>query len=164
MADYLSSIKNIGSSAFSGSGSSGSSSSSSSGSGSNSNIIGGLFSNFFNLTIQKIVLLLACIAFVISVATVAILLWKSKSAQKWPPEISKCPDRMVLNVAGTECSDTYGLGVTAVTPNTDLCTNYANIKDTKYTAADLSSSDGYAPWEGIVNGKGTKSSNLKCAT
>ena len=92
--DITSGSKNIGSSAF------GSSSSSSSESGG-----GGMFSGFFNLSIQKMVLLLAIIAFFISVGTVAILLWKSKSAQTWPPEVSKCPDRM--DISGNTCVDNY---------------------------------------------------------
>lgn len=81
--DITSSAKNIGSSAF-GSSSSGSSGSGDSGGGG----AGGMFSGFMNLSIQKMVLLLAIIAFIISVGTVAILLWKSKNSQKWPPEIS----------------------------------------------------------------------------
>ena len=85
--DFISKAKDIGSSAF------GSASSGASGSGSGSGGTG-MFSNFFNLSIQKMVLILAVIAFVISVGTVAILLWKSKSSQQWPPETAKCPDRI----------------------------------------------------------------------
>ena len=92
--DFISKAKDIGSSAF------GSSSSGASGNGSGSGGTG-MFSNFFSLSIQKMVLILAVIAFVISVGTVAILLWKSKSAQKWPPEIAKCPDRM--DMSGNIC-------------------------------------------------------------
>lgn len=153
--DFISGTKNIGSSA--GIGSSGSDAGS--GSGNGGGITGGMFSNFFNLTIQKMVLLLAMIAFVISVGTVAILLWKSKSSQKWPPETAKCPDRMTWN--GTTCKDTYGLGAAEYTPGADNCANYNNFKNTGlYTG--ITGSDGYIPWEGILDGKASKSSSLKC--
>ena len=152
--DFISSSKNIGSSAF------GSSSSGSSGNGSSS----GMFSNFFNLTIQKMVLILAVIAFIISVGTVAILLWKSKSTQKWPPEISKCPDRMSLNAAGTGCEDTYGLTPSASrTAGADDCGQFQGIKDATFGASGLSGADGgYVPWEGIVDGQKSRASSLKC--
>jgi preprotein translocase subunit SecG len=149
--DFISSAKNAGASAF------GSSSSSSSGSSSGS---GG----FSNLSIQKMVLLLAIIAFVISVGTVAILLWKSKSTQKWPPEIARCPDRMELS--GNVCIDNYGL----INPNTittlsetDNCDNFMKIRDTTYTADGLIGSDGgYVPWEGVVDGQKSRAASLKC--
>lgn len=158
--DFISSSKNAGSSAF------GSSSSSSSGNGNGTgSAIGGVFSNFFNLSIQKMVLILAVIAFIISIGTVAILLWKSKSNQKWPPEISRCPDRMRLNSAGTDCVDDYGL----ITPTTiksnaiDDCTNFATIKDSTYSATYVNNVDGgYIPWEGIVDGQKSRASSLKC--
>ena len=154
--DFISGSKNIGTSAF------GSSSSSSSGNGSSSGS-GGVFSNFFNLSIQKMVLILAVIAFVISVGTVAILLWKSKSTQKWPPEISKCPDRMSLNAAGTDCVDTYGLGFTASPVNNDDCGKFTAIQNVTFTASGLTDVDGgYVPWEGIVDGQKSRASSLKC--
>lgn len=155
--DFISGSKNIGTSAF------GSSSSSSSGNGSSSGS-GGVFSNFFNLSIQKMVLILAVIAFVISVGTVAILLWKSKSTQKWPPEISKCPDRMSLNANGTACVDTYGLGFTALPVNNDDCDKFTAINARAgFTETDLNGVDGgYIPWEGIVDGKNSRASSLKC--
>lgn len=147
--DFISSAKNAGASAF------GSSSSSSSGSSSGS---GG----FSNLSIQKMVLLLAIIAFVISVGTVAILLWKSKSTQKWPPEIARCPDRMDLS--GNVCIDNYGLIDTIPKLNeTDHCDNFMKIKDTTYSASGLNGSDGgYVPWEGIVDGQKSRAASLKC--
>ena len=154
--DFISSAKNAGASAF------GSSSSSSSGSSSGS---GG----FSNLSIQKMVLLLAIIAFVISVGTVAILLWKSKSTQKWPPEIARCPDRMDLS--GNECTDNYGLlKDSSSTPEkiTDLkendhCDYFMKIKDKVYEATGLNGSDGgYVPWEGIVDGQKSRAASLKC--
>lgn len=149
--DFISSSKNTGSSAF------GSSSNGSAGTTGQ-----GLFSNFFNLSIQKMVLLLAIIAFVISVGTVAILLWKSKSSQKWPPEIAKCPDRMEFD--GTNCKDTYGLGYTLNAPDqNDNCANFSKVKDATFTGAGLSGSDGgYVPWEGIVDGQKSRASSLKC--
>lgn len=150
--DFVSSSRNVGSSAF---GSSSSSSGSVSG--------GGLFSNFFNLTIQKMVLLLAVIAFIISIGTVAILLWKSKSSQKWPPEISKCPDRMEFD--GTNCVDNYKLGVGNFLPKATSCDNYQHMKNTlkSYTGSGLTGVDtGYVPWEGIVDGQGTRASSLAC--
>ena len=152
--DFISSAKNLGSSAF------GSSSSSSSSSGATGSGGSGMFSNFFSLSIQKMVLILAVIAFVISVGTVAILLWKSKSSQKWPPEIAKCPDRMALNDAGTSCVDTYGLGLAAFAPDATDCGNFGKVKDsTFYTIAG----DGaYVPWEGIVDGQKSRAASLKC--
>jgi len=156
--DFISGSKNIGSSAF------GSSSSSSSGNGSSSGS-GGVFSNFFNLSIQKMVLILAVIAFVISVGTVAILLWKSKSTQKWPPEIAKCPDRMSLNSNGTACVDTYGLGFASLNVNNDDCGKFTDIKDLAFTGTGLTAvavPEGYVPWEGIVDGQTTRASSLKC--
>ena len=156
--DITSSAKNLGASAF------GSSSSGSSGSGGDSG--GGMFSGFMNLTIQKMALLLAIIAFFISVGTVAILLWKSKSSQKWPPEISKCPDRMDFN--GTTCVDNYGLspgGKSSFTPGATNCANFDAIKTTKYNASGMSGDDtGYVPWEGIVDGQKSRASSLKCLT
>jgi len=156
--DLFSETKNSGSSAF-GSSSKGSSSSSSSSSGNGSS---SWFSNFFNLNIQKMVLLLAIIAFFISVGTVAILLWKSKSAQKWPPEVATCPDRWVLGSDG-KCKDPYGLSTQIFDKNDDNCAKYTKITtDARlYTASNLSSS-GYVPWEGIVDGDKTRSSSLKC--
>lgn len=153
--DFISSSKNIGSSAF------GSSSSGSSGNGSGDG--SGMFSNFFNLSIQKMVLILAVIAFVISVGTVAILLWKSKSTQKWPPEIAKCPDRMSLNSQGT-CVDTYGLSPSASrTAGVDDCGQFSGIKDATFGASGLTGVDGgYVPWEGIVDGQKSRASSLKC--
>ena len=154
--DFISSSKNIGTSAF------GSSSSSSSGNGSSSGS-GGVFSNFFNLSIQKMVLILAVIAFVISVGTVAILLWKSKSSQKWPPEIAKCPDRLQFD--GNNCVDTYGLGYTLNTPNIDNCTNFDSVKASTYSGSGLASVDGgYVAWEGIVDGQKSRAASLKCAS
>ena len=155
--DFISGSKNIGSSAF------GSSSSSSSGNGSSSGS-GGVFSNFFNLSIQKMVLILAVIAFVISVGTVAILLWKSKSTQKWPPEIAKCPDRMSLNDDGTACVDTYGLSPSANrTANADDCGQFNGIQNATFGASGLTGVDGgYIPWEGIVDGPKSRASSLKC--
>lgn len=146
--DFISSAKNAGASAF------GSSSSSSSGSSSGS---GG----FSNLSIQKMVLLLAIIAFVISVGTVAILLWKSKSTQKWPPEIARCPDRMDLS--GNVCIDNYGLISTIPALNeTDNCDNFMKIRGTTYTATGLTGSDGgYVPWEGVVDGQKSRAASLK---
>jgi len=154
--DFISGSKNIGSSA--GIGSSGSDAGSGSGGG-------GLFSGFSNLSLQKMVLLLAMIAFVISVGTVAILLWKSKSSQKWPPETAKCPDRMTLSSDGTRCIDPYGLGATDYTPLPDNCTNYNSFKTgTMYTGQKLGVNDvpdGYIPWEGILDGKASRSASLK---
>ena len=151
--DFLSSSKNTGSSAF-GSSSNGNAATSSE----------SLFSNFFNLSIQKMVLLLAVIAFVISIGTVAILLLKSKSAQKWPPEIAKCPDRMEFN--GTNCVDTYGLGYTSFAPDqNDNCNNFKKVRDAEYRATGLNGSDGgYIPWEGIIDGQKSRASSLKCLT
>ena len=151
--DFISSSKNIGSSAF------GSSSSGTNGSGSGS-AGGGMFSNFFSLSIQKMVLILAVIAFVISVGTVAILLWKSKSSQKWPPEIAKCPDRMALNDAGTSCVDTYGLGLAAFAPDATDCGNFGKIKDSTFST--ITGADAYVPWEGIVDGPKSRAASLKC--
>ena len=153
--DFVSSSKNVGSSAF------GTSSTMNGSSSAN----GGLFSNFFNLTIQKMVLLLAIIAFVISIGTVAILLWKSKSTQKWPPETAKCPDRMEFD--GTNCVDKYGLGVGEFAPKATECENYYHMRDTikQFTGTGLTGIDGgYVPWEGIVDGQGTRASTLKCLT
>jgi hypothetical protein len=153
--DFISSSKNVGSSAF------GSSGNASSGTSSE-----GMFSNFFNLSIQKMVLLLAVIAFVISIGTVAVLLMKSKSAQKWPPEISKCPDRMELQTDGN-CKDNYNLvGSTVIQKsNDDNCTNFNNVNGKKYGGEGLNGVDeGYIPWEGIVDGQGSRASSLKCLT
>ena len=151
--DFISSSKNTGSSAF------GSSSNDSSGTSG-----GGMFSNFFNLSIQKMVLLLAIIAFVISVGTVAILLLKSKSSQKWPPEISKCPDRMDFD--GTNCVDTYGLGYSLTAPDqNDNCKNFTKVNGATYSGKGLNGSDGgYVPWEGIIDGEKSRASSLKCLT
>jgi len=152
--DLTSTSKNTGSSAF------GSSSSGPSDSGA-----GGMFSGFLNLSIQKMVLLLAIIAFFISVGTVAILLWKSKSSQKWPPEISKCPDRMTYNESSKKCSDTYGLwnGTREITPETTDCSNFSSYKELKYDGEGLSGVDNaYVPWEGIFDGPKSRASSLKC--
>lgn len=152
--DFISSSKNIGSSAF-GSSSSGSSANGSGAGGE------GWFSSFFNLSIQKMVLILAIIAFVISVGTVAILLWKSKSTQKWPPEIAKCPDRLQFD--GTNCVDPYGLGYTLSSPNIDNCTNFGNVKAATYGGSGLANVDGgYVAWEGIVDGQKSRAASLKC--
>lgn len=154
--DFISSSKNIGSSAF------GSSSSGSSASGSGAGGEGG-FSSFFNLSIQKMVLILAIIAFVISVGTVAILLWKSKSSQKWPPEIAKCPDR--LRFDGTNCVDDYGLGYTLSEPSIDNCSNFNSVRDKKYNGNGLANIDGgYVAWEGIVDGQKSRAASLKCSS
>jgi hypothetical protein len=158
--DLISGSKNIGSSAF------GSSSSSSSSTGSDSGG-GGMFSSFVNLSIQKMVLLLAVIAFIISVGTVAVLLWKSKSSQKWPPEIAKCPDRMVAD-ANNKCIDPYGLFAqsdqTIIASNTaTACSQFNTVKGKSYDSTLFASSDEkYLPWEGIVDGKDSRASNLKC--
>jgi hypothetical protein len=159
MDDLVSEVKNTGSSAFGNS--TGSGTGSGSGSGSGSGGVGGLFSNIFNMTIQKIALLLAGIALIISTATVAILLWKSKNSQKWPPEISKCPDRWV-QASDTTCRDPYGLyGTSTIPTSANNCANYSAINGKKYTnSAALTS--GYIPWEGILDGDGTRSSSLKC--
>lgn len=152
--DITSTSKNTGSSAF------GSSSSSPGDSGA-----GGMFSGFLNLSIQKIVLLLAIIAFFISVGTVAILLWKSKSTQKWPPEISKCPDRMTYDETNQKCTDTYGLwsGTKEITPEATDCGNFSTHKDLKYTGDGLAGDDNaYVPWEGIFDGAKSRASSLKC--
>jgi hypothetical protein len=109
------------------------------------------------------VLLLAIIAFVISVGTVAILLWKSKSTQKWPPEIARCPDRMDLS--GNVCVDNYALytGSQTTFSETDHCDNFLKIKDAVYSASGLNGSDGgYVPWEGIVDGQKSRAASLKC--
>lgn len=155
--DFISSSKNIGSSAF------GSSSSGSSANGSGAGGEGG-FSSFFNLSIQKMVLILAIIAFVISVGTVAILLWKSKSSQKWPPEIAKCPDRLEL-VSGN-CVDRYGLGYTLNAPSIDNCANFTTISGVVgFTSDGLTDApEKYIPWEGIVDGQKSRAASLKCAT
>jgi preprotein translocase subunit SecG len=150
--DFISKAKDIGSSAF------GSASSGASGSGSGSGGTG-MFSNFFNLSIQKMVLILAVIAFVISVGTVAILLWKSKSSQQWPPEIAKCPDRMELNASG-DCVDNYGLGANIYKPDPSNCENYKKSISLSYSNAG---DGGYVPWEGIVDGKASRAASLKCA-
>ena len=154
--DFISSSKNVGSSAFGSSGNGAASSTSGN----------GLFSNFFNLSIQKMVLLLAIIAFIISIGTVAVLLWKSKSSQKWPPEIAKCPDRMDFD--GTKCVDNYGLlGNTVLQPpSQDNCTNFSNSMNLKYGGSGLNGVDdsGYIPWEGIIDGQKSRASSLKCLT
>lgn len=148
--DFISSSKNVGSSAF---GSSGNANAGTSGEG--------LFSNFSNLSIQKMALLLAVIAFIISVGTVAVLLWKSKSTQQWPPEIAKCPDRMEFD--GTNCVDPYGLGYTLNNPSPDNCTNFNNVKNAKYSGSGLIGiDDGYIPWEGVIDGQASRASSLKC--
>lgn len=156
--DIISSAKNVGSSAF-GSSSSGSSGSDGGGGG------GGLFSSFTSLSIQKIALLLGIIAFIISIGTVAILLWKSKSTQKWPPEISKCPDRM--DVSGDECVDNYGLFDSApeysAADTTTPCSNFDVIKSATYTSTGFAGDNAYVPWEGILDGKASRASSLKCA-
>ena len=151
--DFISKAKDIGSSAF------GSSSSGANGSGSGSGSSGtGMFSNFFSLSIQKMVLILAVIAFVISVGTVAILLWKSKTSQKWPPEIAKCPDRM--DISGNECVDNYGLARRSFTPKETACGNFDEIKGHQIADGEEGA---YVPWEGIVDGKESRASTLKCA-
>lgn len=151
--DFISKAKDIGSSAF------GSSSSGANGSGSGSGSGGtGMFSNFFSLSIQKMVLILAVIAFIISVGTVAILLWKSKTSQKWPPEIAKCPDRM--DMSGNTCVDNYGLGRREITPAETACGNFDKIKGVQI---DEGEEGAYVPWEGIVDGKESRASTLKCA-
>jgi hypothetical protein len=158
--DITSSAKNIGSSAF---GSSSSGSGGNSGGGGGGGGGGGMFSGFLNLSIQKMVLLLAIIAFFISVGTVAILLWKSKSAQNWPPEISKCPDRMDLS--GNMCVDNYGLWSTLkqIQPQLSNCDNFNTNEDLTYTGTGLTGSDsGYVPWEGIIDGQKSRASSLKC--
>lgn len=170
--DFISSSKNAGSSAF------GSSSSSSSGNGNGTgtgSAIGGVFSNFFNLSIQKMVLILAVIAFIISIGTVAILLWKSKSTQKWPPETAKCPDRMEYDSVNNKCVDKYDLftgssyeWVPDATGN--ACNNFnsinamvANAKPAAYDATAFSGvADGYVPWEGVLDGQKSRASSLKC--
>lgn len=154
--DIISSAKNVGSSAF------GSSSSGSSGSDGGGG--GGVFSSFTSLSIQKMALLLGIIAFIISVGTVAILLWKSKSTQKWPPEISKCPDRMEVSGDGQTCVDNYGLFVTApgYSATATDCANFDSIKTAKYTTAGLTDDGAYVPWEGILDGKASRASSLKC--
>jgi hypothetical protein len=152
--DFTSTSKNTGSSAF------GSSSSGPSDSGG-----GGMFSGFMNLSIQKMVLLLAIIAFFISVGTVAILLWKSKSAQKWPPEISKCPDRMTYDETNNECTDTYGLwnSTKTIKPEETDCTNFGSYKELKYDGDGMTGDDNaYVPWEGIFDGAKSRASSLKC--
>jgi hypothetical protein len=155
--DLFSETKNTGSSAF---GSSKSSSSSSGNGASSGNGSSSWFSNFFSLNIQKMVLLLAVIAFIISVSTVAILLWKSKSAQKWPPEVATCPDRWVLN--GTTCIDPYGLKTGGITKTDDNCAKYTAITAAANSQYSNSNLVGYIPWEGILDGDKTRSSNLKC--
>ena len=160
--DLISGSKNIGASAF------GTSSSSSSSTGSDSGG-GGMFSSFANLSIQKMVLLLAVIAFIISVGTVAVLLWKSKNSQKWPPEIAKCPDRMVEGTGGTanKCIDPYGLFAqsdqTIASNTATACSQFDIVKGKEYDATLFTGSDEkYLPWEGIVDGKKSRASNLKC--
>jgi hypothetical protein len=165
--DFISGAKNIGASAFGSSGSSSGSSGSGSSSGSSGSGSGsGLFSNFFNLSIQKMVLLLAIIAFVISVGTVAILLWKSKSSQKWPPEIAKCPDRMVLNDDGTRCLDNYGLFSSpppSITPSDNNCNNFNVNKTLKYSGSGLSGvENAFVPWEGVFDSAESRATSLKC--
>lgn len=151
--DFISKAKDIGSSAF------GSSSSGANGSGSGSGSGGtGMFSNFFSLSIQKMVLILAVIAFIISVGTVAILLWKSKTSQKWPPEIAKCPDRM--DMSGNTCVDNYGLARRVITPKETACENFNEIKGDIIAEGEEGA---YIPWEGIVDGKASRASTLKCA-
>ena len=159
--DIISSAKNVGSSAF-GSSSSGSSGSDGGGGG------GGGFSSFTSLSIQKMALLLGIIAFIISVGTVAILLWKSKSTQKWPPEISKCPDRMDVSTDGLTCVDNYGLfgsppGYSALSTTTP-CTNFNVINAATYTSTGFTGDNSYVPWEGVVDGKASRASSLKCTT
>ena len=170
--DFISSSKNAGSSAF------GSSSSSSSGSG-NGSAIGGVFSNFFNLSIQKMVLILAVIAFIISIGTVAILLWKSKSTQKWPPETAKCPDRMEYDSIANKCIDKYDLFTKTTTGTSfdwipdatgNACTNFntinamaSTIAPAAYNASAFVGVDGnYVPWEGVIDGQKSRASSLKC--
>ena len=169
--DFISSSKNAGSSAF------GSSSSSSNGNGS---AIGGVFSNFFNLSIQKMVLILAIIAFIISIGTVAILLWKSKSTQKWPPEIAKCPDRMEYDSVNNKCIDKYDLFTTSNGASYEwapdlvgnACNNFntingmaPNTKPAAYDASAFMNVDGnYVPWEGVIDGQKSRASSLKCPT
>jgi hypothetical protein len=167
--DFISGAKNIGASAFGSSGSSSGSSGSGSSSGSSGSGSGsGLFSNFFNLSIQKMVLLLAIIAFVISVGTVAILLWKSKSSQKWPPEIAKCPDRMVMvsNAAGTSCVDNYGLfssSTPSIARSDNNCNNFNGNKTLKYTGSGFSGvENAFVPWEGVFDSAGSRATSLKC--
>lgn len=155
--DIISSAKNVGSSAF-GSSSSGSSGSDGGGGG------GGVFSSFTSLSIQKMALLLGIIAFIISVGTVAILLWKSKSTQKWPPEISKCPDRM--DVIGNVCVDNYGLfgSQPNYSATATSCDSYNTIKGATYTSTGFTGDNSYVPWEGVVDGKASRASSLKCTT
>lgn len=155
--DIISSAKNVGSSAF-GSSSSGSSGSDGGGGG------GGIFSSFTSLSIQKMALLLGIIAFIISVGTVAILLWKSKSTQKWPPEISKCPDRM--DVIGNECVDNYGLfsSPPKYSSTATSCDSYNTIKIATYNSTGFTGDNAYVPWEGILDGKASRASSLKCTT
>jgi hypothetical protein len=163
--DFISGAKNIGASAFGSSGSSSGSSGSGSSSGSSGSGSGsGLFSNFFNLSIQKMVLLLAIIAFVISVGTVAILLWKSKSSQKWPPEIAKCPDRMELN-GNNVCVDNYGLFSSApsINKNDDNCANFNTHKKLKYSGTGLTDvENAFVPWEGVFDSAESRATSLKC--
>lgn len=158
--DIISSAKNVGSSAF-GSSSSGSSGSDGGGGGGS-----GAFSSFTSLSIQKMALLLGIIAFIISVGTVAILLWKSKSTQKWPPEISKCPDRM--DVSGNVCVDNYGLFGTqpnySAADTTTPCSNFDVIKSATYGSSGFAGDNSYVPWEGILDGKASRASSLKCTT
>lgn len=153
--DFTSTAKNTGSSAL------GSSSSGSSDSGAGG---GGMFSGFMSLSIQKMVLLLAIIAFFISVGTVAILLWKSKSSQKWPPEISKCPDRMTYDEEKKQCTDTYGLwnGTKTLTPEATDCSNFNSYKELKYDGEGLAGEGAYVPWEGVFDGPKSRASSLKC--
>jgi hypothetical protein len=102
---------------------------------------------------------------------VAILLWKSKSTQKWPPEISKCPDRMEVDGTGdnARCVDNYGLFGTLpsipATASDTPCSSFTTIQNTMYdTSGFIGNDKAYVPWEGILDGKASRASSLKCAT
>ena len=154
LSGLTSKISNIGSSAD---GSSGSSSGSGSGSSS-----GGFFSNFYNLTFQKMVLLLAIIAFFISVSSIAILLWNSKNSQKWPPEIASCPDRWKRN--GANCNNPYNItSAPSLSQGATDSANYTAIKSLTMGGGmySFASDNNYVPWEGINDGKDQPNPNIK---
>ena len=98
------------------------------------------------MTFKSTVLTIAIVILIICLIVLTILIWNSKNALAYPPEVGNCPDYFVMKKHGGKnmCYNEKGLG-----NGTDKCL-WGTFGDTKKDKKEWAHSCGVT-WDGITN-------------
>ena len=82
-----------------------------------------------NLNLQKIVLVIAIVSFILAVMVIYYKSTTMNQTNIWPPVITKCPDYWDLSEDRTLCVNTSGMNKGKLSYNTCNGTNFPCCKD-----------------------------------